>query len=268
MSVPDLLGTQGTFLLFTTRPPAARFKEGGHAGADRSVARRSHRHGGHRPGERLRRRPPAAHLSAHARARPRRRCAPPSRWAGRASRSPIGELSDWLTLPFPRRARRHRVGHRARAGARDGRARLALHVADQPRPRGAGDADLASRLLRRLPGQAPRAVRHARARRGHLGAQRRRDRRRHLPEAGARHRRRAAAHVPDLARASCARARSSACSTAPTASSTCSGATSTRSTRPTAPTRRPSTATPSRRSTRRTTRWSARSWRRSARAIC
>ncbi|MBP7779602.1 MAG: alkaline phosphatase family protein [Acidobacteria bacterium] len=29
MSVPDLLGTQGTFLLFTTRPPSARFKEGG-----------------------------------------------------------------------------------------------------------------------------------------------------------------------------------------------------------------------------------------------
>jgi predicted AlkP superfamily phosphohydrolase/phosphomutase len=29
MSVPDLLGTQGTFLLFTTRPADARFKEGG-----------------------------------------------------------------------------------------------------------------------------------------------------------------------------------------------------------------------------------------------
>jgi predicted AlkP superfamily phosphohydrolase/phosphomutase len=29
MCVPDLLGTQGTFLLYTTRPAAARFKEGG-----------------------------------------------------------------------------------------------------------------------------------------------------------------------------------------------------------------------------------------------
>ena len=29
MSVPDLLGTQGTFLLYTTRPPGAAFKEGG-----------------------------------------------------------------------------------------------------------------------------------------------------------------------------------------------------------------------------------------------
>jgi predicted AlkP superfamily phosphohydrolase/phosphomutase len=29
MCVPDLLGTQGTFLLFTTRPTGARFKEGG-----------------------------------------------------------------------------------------------------------------------------------------------------------------------------------------------------------------------------------------------
>ena len=29
MSVPDLLGTQGTFLLFTTRPPGERFTEGG-----------------------------------------------------------------------------------------------------------------------------------------------------------------------------------------------------------------------------------------------
>ena len=29
MCVPDLLGTQGTFLLYTTRPPAEKFKEGG-----------------------------------------------------------------------------------------------------------------------------------------------------------------------------------------------------------------------------------------------
>ena len=29
MCVPDLLGTQGTFLLFTTRPSGERFKEGG-----------------------------------------------------------------------------------------------------------------------------------------------------------------------------------------------------------------------------------------------
>ena len=29
MCVPDLLGTQGTFLYFTTRPAEARFKEGG-----------------------------------------------------------------------------------------------------------------------------------------------------------------------------------------------------------------------------------------------
>ncbi len=29
MCIPDLLGTQGTFQLFTTRPPAAEFKEGG-----------------------------------------------------------------------------------------------------------------------------------------------------------------------------------------------------------------------------------------------
>ncbi len=33
MCVPDLLGTQGTFLLFTTRPPAEAFKEGGAAQA-------------------------------------------------------------------------------------------------------------------------------------------------------------------------------------------------------------------------------------------
>ena len=29
MCVPDLLGTQGTFLLFTTRPSEGEFKEGG-----------------------------------------------------------------------------------------------------------------------------------------------------------------------------------------------------------------------------------------------
>ncbi len=43
MCVPDLLGTQGTFLLFTTRPAAERFKEGGvrvqlEGGGDRLVA--------------------------------------------------------------------------------------------------------------------------------------------------------------------------------------------------------------------------------------
>ena len=38
MSVPDLLGTQGTFLLYTTRPAGERFKEGGSASRSRSTA--------------------------------------------------------------------------------------------------------------------------------------------------------------------------------------------------------------------------------------
>ena len=42
MCVPDLLGTQGTFLLFTTRQAGERFKEGGTASL-RHPRRRSNR---------------------------------------------------------------------------------------------------------------------------------------------------------------------------------------------------------------------------------
>ena len=190
MCVPDLLGTQGTFLLFTTRPPAARFKEGGQrvqvdVAGDRIDTVVTGPENGFVVGHPPLTCPLTLVLDRAAGARHGHR----RRDHRHARRRRAQRLAD---AALPGGARRHGVGHRARAGARDGRARLALHVADQPRPRGTGDADLASRLLRRLPGQAPRAVRHARPRRGHLGAQRRRHRRRHVPAAGTRHRRRAA----------------------------------------------------------------------------
>ena len=53
MSVPDLLGTQGTFLLFTTRQSGERFTEGGIA-SRRGPQRRSDRDGGGRAGEPVR----------------------------------------------------------------------------------------------------------------------------------------------------------------------------------------------------------------------
>ena len=108
MCVPDLLGTQGTFLLFTTRPPASRFKEGGVRvavaldgdridttveGPENTFARRTRR----------RWTLPIAH-----RHRSRRRHAWTSTLGGTARRrSTPGELSDWVTLRF-RGGARHR----------------------------------------------------------------------------------------------------------------------------------------------------------------
>ena len=70
-----------------------------------------------------------------------------------------------------------------------------VHVAHQPRSREAGDAGVAPALLLDVPGQADRPVRDARARRGYVGAQRRRHSRGHLPAAGVRHRSRAPGDV-------------------------------------------------------------------------
>ena len=65
MSVPDLLGTQGTFLLFTTRPSGERFKEGG-IRVPVTVAGQPHRHDGPGPGEPFcRRRAPAGSAARH-----------------------------------------------------------------------------------------------------------------------------------------------------------------------------------------------------------
>ena len=104
--------------------------------------------------------------------------------------------------------------------------------------------------------------RHARPGRGHVGAERGRDRRRHLPAAGPRHRRRAPRRCASRPSISCDAARWSASSTPPIASSTCSGGT-----------RRGPSGASHRRARRaqarhpralqaRTTRWSARCWRR------
>ena len=159
-----------------------------------TVAGRSHRHHPPGPDNTLVEGEPAAHAAG----------AHPSRSRGR---------------PGPRRARRHhadadarraeRLGHarvrrdarRAREGPhapprhRDGRALLALRRAHQPRSRVAGDAHLAPVRLRLLPGQEGGALRDARPRRGHLGAQRGRHRRRDVPAADLRHRPRARGDV-------------------------------------------------------------------------
>ena len=64
-----------------------------------------------------------------------------------------GQLSDWVTSTLQGRSRDHGVRYHAHARARDGRPFFALRVADQPRSREAGDADLASVVLRDLPGE-------------------------------------------------------------------------------------------------------------------
>ena len=74
-----------------------------------------------------------------------------------ARRSTPGELSDWVHADVPGGAGHQGDGHHAPARHRDGRALLALRVADQHRSREAGDADLASVVLRDLPGEEGRA---------------------------------------------------------------------------------------------------------------
>ena len=145
----------------------------------------------------------------------------------------------------------------APARHRNGRALFAVSLADQPRSGSAGDADLASVVLRDLPRQEGRRVRDARTRGRHLGAERRRHRRR------ARFCSRPTISIASASRCSshrsigCAAAAWSACSTRPIASSTCSGATSIRRIRPAAGASRRRIATPSASSTGITTPWSA-----------
>ena len=82
MCVPDLLGTQGTFLLFTTRPPAHAFKEGGMRVPRRRSATIASTTIVDGPGQRVRRRasrrstlPLRAALDRAPRSAPRRRSA-------------------------------------------------------------------------------------------------------------------------------------------------------------------------------------------------
>ena len=129
MCVPDLLGTQGTFLLFTTRPAGERFKEGGlRVPVDRR--RRSHRDDGRAAGEHAsstaRRRSQVPLRIALDRARRRARVRSGRR---RSVDAEPGALSDWVTLTFPAAPGVKVVGDHAPAGHRDGRALLALHVA-------------------------------------------------------------------------------------------------------------------------------------------
>jgi predicted AlkP superfamily phosphohydrolase/phosphomutase len=100
MSVPDLLGTQGTFLLFTTRPAGAKFKEGGirialdgAAGADRFETRLTGPENSFLAGN-----PPLAIPMVIDLDRPRRR----ARLAldGEVHELVAGRLSDWIPLSF------------------------------------------------------------------------------------------------------------------------------------------------------------------------
>ena len=100
MCVPDLLGTQGTFLLFTTRPAAGRFKEGGIrvpvalAGdrietTDRRVRRTCFVEG-----------EPAADAAVAACARSRDAASSAPIIGGARVDLEPGRLSDWVTLRF------------------------------------------------------------------------------------------------------------------------------------------------------------------------
>ncbi|RMH19945.1 MAG: nucleotide pyrophosphatase, partial [Acidobacteria bacterium] len=99
MCVPDLLGTQGTFLLFTTRRSEERFKEGGmrvplHGDGDRFTGTIEGPGNAFRAGE-----PPLELPLELILDRERRR----ARLRVGADEHPLepGRLSDWITLTFP-----------------------------------------------------------------------------------------------------------------------------------------------------------------------
>jgi predicted AlkP superfamily phosphohydrolase/phosphomutase len=105
MSVPDLLGTQGTFLLFTTRPAEGEFKEGGlripltlnGAGSNGTPRIETHLEG---PENLFREGAPAMKIPL---AIELDRAAGKTRLDldGEAFELTPGELSDWVTLTFP-----------------------------------------------------------------------------------------------------------------------------------------------------------------------
>jgi predicted AlkP superfamily phosphohydrolase/phosphomutase len=98
MAAPDLLGTQGTFLLYTTRPPVGRFREGGMRvpltfDGDRAESQVT---GPDNPFD---------SGGAPLRLPMRITCSRPSRTAtvdlpGRQITLPLGTLSEWIPLPF------------------------------------------------------------------------------------------------------------------------------------------------------------------------
>jgi predicted AlkP superfamily phosphohydrolase/phosphomutase len=98
MCVPDLLGTQGTFTLFTTRPQSGRFKEGGarvelHRNGQGCVARLEGPPNSLVEGE-----PP---LSLPLTVRPDRQGHARVEIDGASHVLEVGKLSDWITLTFP-----------------------------------------------------------------------------------------------------------------------------------------------------------------------
>ncbi len=266
MCAPDLLGTQGTFLLFTTRRSGERFKEGG---ARFPLTKNGDGYTGRIEGPEnsfLAGNPPMT-LPLAIRPDPEGKRALVKIRDAEVELEP-GRLSDWVTLAF-----RAAPGIKVKAICRMMLTELDEHVSLYVTPlnldpENPAMPDLAPVLLRDLPREEDRAVRDARAGRGHLGAQRGGDRRRDLPADGVRHRPRAPGDVLRDAGAAAGRDASRASSTPPTASSTCSGATPRRATRPREGTSRARTRTRSRSSTSTTTTWSARSWRSCATATC
>ena len=198
MCVPDLVGSQGTFLYYTTRPAVETIREGGvrvplasnGAGPDHfdcvvEGAREQLPRG----------RPAAAAARADDGAGRPRGGVRHGDGGGR-----YGRAQAWRTLRLgadsvPGRARSQGPRPDPDDADRGRQAHLPVPDRDPHRPREAGDADLASLLLRALPRQAARRLRHSRSRGGHHRAQRGRDRRRDLPPAVVRHRPRARADV-------------------------------------------------------------------------
>ncbi len=244
MCAPDLRGSQGTFTHYTTRQQQATEKEGGMTvRVDRR--RRRHPHGALRAGGRDARR---RHVPHHADGDQDQRGSPARRAhrVGSEGDAGAGRLLALGAGHVQGRARHEGARHLPVLSEPDRSGLRPLRHADPDRPgepRAAGG--LADGVLG-LPVEAPRALRHARPGRGHLGAQRGRHQRGRVPRAGLVLLRGAAADADVRARQDAPRARSSACSTRPTASSTCSSAPSRTIIRPTRAARRRATAASSR----------------------
>ena len=182
MCVPDLLGTQGTFPLYTTRPAGTRFKEGGlryevviegnnvrTAGTENTFARS------------------AAHPAAGHRAESRRQ---PSRWRSARPASNDAHRAQRLGgAPLRGRAWHHSRGL-TRLLVPELGDHFSLYVAPINLDPGRRRCHLASAYARR-PWPRRWGPTRPEPRRGRLGVQRGRDRRSDVPRADLRHRPRA-----------------------------------------------------------------------------
>ena len=223
MCVPDLLGTQGTFTLFTTRTAEGRFKEGG-ARVQLRKNGRGFEADLEGPPNSLVAGEPTLTIPLSIRADENRARITVN---GSQHTLEVGKLSEWITLAFPA-APLIKVSGICRMLVTEMGEHVSLYVTPiNIDPEKSCHADLSSAVLLDLPGEEGGPVLDTRPGGGYVGAERRGDRRWHVPAADLRHRCASANGCSSPGSTNCVGEPLCVSSMRPIASNTCSGAIST-----------------------------------------